>query len=86
MVQSMKIFPNPFSSSTMIEYEIENTATVNLSVYNHLGQRVAVLLNERQGAGKHTVAWDAKGLPEGIYYCRLQVGDEIGTGKLILMK
>ena len=59
---------------------------VNISIFNHLGQRVDVLVDEKQSSGKHQVTWNAEGLPEGVYICRLQAGDEIGTAKLILMK
>jgi hypothetical protein len=59
---------------------------VKITVYNHLGQEVAVLVNERQGTGEHRVIWNAQGLPEGVYVCRLQAGGESGSVKLVLIK
>ena len=78
-------YPNPFMESTVIEYELEKEGEISLMVYNQFGQQVAVLTNERQGAGKHRVAWDASGLPTGIYYLRLTTNDLrlTTTGKLV---
>ena len=64
-------YPNPFFDFTTLEYELEHSANVNLSIYNHLGQQVAVLVNEEKTEGTYLVKWDAEGLPAGIYYYRL---------------
>ena len=52
------------------------TAKVNLSIYNHLGQEVAVLVVRRQTAGRQQVRWEAEGMPAGIYFYRLAVGSQ----------
>ena len=66
-------YPNPFSNFTTLEYDLEQSANVNLSIYNHLGQWVVVLADEVQAAGRHQVQWNAVGLPSGIYYYRLTI-------------
>ena len=65
---------------------LEDDGVVRLTVFNNLGQEVAVLVNEGQSAGEHRIVSDAKGLPEGVYVCRLQAGGESGVVKLIKMK
>jgi hypothetical protein len=65
--------PNPFTGFTILEYELDQSETVNLSVYNHLGQRVAVLVKGEQAAGRQQVQWNAEGLPNGVYYYRLSI-------------
>jgi len=82
---SVVSYPNPFSDYTTLEYELEHEVTVKLSIYNHLGQRVAVLVDGEQAAGKHQVQWNAEGLPTGIYYCQLStVNCQLTTcGKLV---
>jgi hypothetical protein len=67
----VKSFPNPFSDFTTIEFELEHNATVNLSIYNHLGQQVALLVKEDQAKGSQHVVWDAEEQPAGVYYFRL---------------
>jgi carboxyl-terminal processing protease len=79
------VYPNPFSKTTTLEYELEYSATVYLSIYNHLGQQVAVLMEGKQPAGKQWVQWDAAGMPAGIYFYRLTTNDyRLTTGKLVL--
>ena len=83
-------YPNPFNPSTMIEYSLEKAAQVSLKVYNLLGREVATLVNGRQEAGRHTVAFDAArgsiNLSSGVYFYRLEAGSFVSTKKLILMK
>ena len=81
---SVVSFPNPFTGSTTLEYELVHSANVNLSIYNYLGQRVAVLMDGEQAAGKQIMRWEAEGMPSGIYYYRLTTNDyRLTTGKLV---
>jgi len=79
-------YPNPFNPSTTIEYGLPQDTYVRLEVFNVLGERVNVLTDGVQDAGYHSVVFDARGLPSGIYFYRLQAGDFVDTKKLILMK
>jgi hypothetical protein len=78
-------YPNPFSSSTSIQYQIQNTSFVTLKVYDILGNEVATLVNEEKSAGMHEVNFKPSGLGNGIYYYRLQVGDLVQSKKLIIL-
>ena len=83
---SMKIFPNPFSTSTSIEYTLKNPGKVVLAVFNHLGQQIETLVNHPQQKGKHQVTWNAEGQPAGIYFYRLQAGEQQATGKMVVIR
>jgi len=60
-------FPNPFSENATIVYQIPYDGKVTLQVYNVLGKLVAEMKNDLQPKGKHTVVFDAEGLPSGLY-------------------
>jgi hypothetical protein len=79
-------YPNPFNPTTHIEYSIPLTGKVSLKVFNALGQEVATLFDGIQNSGKYIATFDAKGLPSGVYVCRLQSGGVSLTQKLVLMK
>jgi hypothetical protein len=79
-------YPNPFNPSTIINYQLSMTSDVELSIYNLLGQKVAVLVSEKQTAGRHLVEWNASGFPSGIYYYQLEAGDYREIKKMILLR
>ncbi|HGY55267.1 MAG TPA: T9SS type A sorting domain-containing protein [Caldithrix abyssi] len=80
-------YPNPFNPKTTINYELSITNYVELNIYNVLGQKVAVLVSEKQQPGSYKVEWNASGFASGIYYYRLKTEqDFIQTRKLVILK
>lgn len=67
-----QVFPNPFSQRATIEIRLEDPAAIRLSIYDVLGRRVAVLVDETLSAGVHTVDIDGTGLSPGVYACVLE--------------
>jgi len=64
-------FPNPFTANTTISFTLPAAGTIDLTVYNVLGQVVRTLLHDPADAGSHEVAFNAGLLPAGIYYYQL---------------
>jgi CubicO group peptidase (beta-lactamase class C family) len=79
-------YPNPFNHITMIRYQLPEACDVKLSIYNLLGQEIAILINENKTAGSHEIKWSAEGLPSGVYFCRLQGSNFTETKKFVLLK
>ena len=79
-------YPNPFNPRTVINYELQITNKVELSIYNLLGRRVATLVDEKQNAGYHQVEWDASGFAAGVYFYQLRAGSFQDVRKMILLK
>jgi hypothetical protein len=79
-------FPNPFNSSTIIEYQINITSFVSVKVYDVLGKEIAILVNEEKYAGNYLVRFNSIGLPSGIYFYRFHAGKFIETRKMVLTK
>lgn len=86
-------FPNPFNPRTVISYQLPArsaggpiSSSIELSIYNLLGQKVATLVSESQPAGIYKVEWDATGLASGVYLYRLEAGEFVQSKKLILMR
>jgi len=79
-------YPNPFNPTTNITFGLPESSQVRLEIYNLLGQRVAVLVNERRSAGRYTVQFDASRYSSGVYIYHLKAGSFSQTRKMLLMK
>ncbi len=79
-------YPNPFNPTTMIHYQLPEAGSVQLTVFNTLGQKVATLVNEKQIAGGHHVAFNAAHLSSGLYYYRLDANGLTQVRKMLLVK
>ncbi|MGE5430773.1 MAG: T9SS type A sorting domain-containing protein [Syntrophomonadaceae bacterium] len=79
-------YPDPFNSSTTINYSVKLDGVIRISVYNILGSRVAVILDAYKSAGNYTVRYNGNNLPGGVYFYKLESGGNILTKKFILLK
>jgi hypothetical protein len=84
-------YPNPFNPITKIKYTIPSEGTslmksVQLKVYDVLGNEVATLVNEEKRAGNYEITFNAANLPSGIYFYQLKAGEFVSTKKLMLLK
>ncbi len=79
-------YPNPFNPTTTIKFSVPKNGMVTLKVYNLLGQEVATLVNGEMNAGSYKVTFDASKLGSGVYFYKLQAGNNSATKKMILLK
>lgn len=84
--QLSRNFPNPFNQNTAIQFSLPKAGQVKLLVFDLLGKEIQILMDESRNPGKHTVKWNAQGLPGDIYLYRLETKGRTETGKLILQK
>lgn len=84
-------YPNPFNPTCTINYRIQKSGDVKITVYNSLGQKVKTLVNELKNSGEYSVIWDGTDeyqnpLSNGQYFYTLRIGDFVSTKKMILLK
>lgn len=79
-------FPNPFNPSTVISFQLEKHSKVKLVVFDALGRTIETLFEGNKSIGKHSVTFDAKSLPSGLYYYSLTVDGFQTSQKMILLK
>ncbi|MBR9974052.1 MAG: T9SS type A sorting domain-containing protein, partial [Bacteroidetes bacterium] len=75
--------PNPFNTSTVIEYAIAEEGVADLRVYDRMGREAAVLVSGQQTAGRHRVSLDGARLRPGVYFAVLRSGTEQVVRKLL---
>jgi len=83
-------YPNPFNPTSRIRYTVASgggtRAHVTLTVHDLLGRELSVLINEALEPGSYEATFDARGLPSGVYICRLRSGASAESAKLVLMR
>lgn len=79
-------FPNPFNSSTKIQFQIIKSDFTKLSVYNILGEEINILVNRFLQPGKYEIDFTSLNLASGVYFYRLTAGDFTQTRSMILIK
>ena len=83
--------PNPFNGTTLIRYETPRDTHVRMAVYNVLGQRVRLLVDESMTSGQHTARWDGtndagRQLASGVYLYRLESLGRAANRKVLLLR
>lgn len=87
------VYPNPFCRETTIEFSLNKTEKVSISVYNELGQLIKTLVIENSvNPGKFKLVWDGTDnsgskAANGIYlYSISNQNKVIKSGKIILKR
>lgn len=79
-------YPNPFNPTTNISFTVNTTGIVKLTIYNAQGKEVSKLVNDLVEPGTYDVTFNGQNLASGIYYYTLQVGNNVVTKKMNLIK
>lgn len=76
--------PNPFKESVNIGYHLAEVATVELTIFSQLGQKIHTLVQQKkQEAGTYNAQWNAHNLPKGIYYYQFKINEKHISKKII---
>lgn len=80
-------YPNPFNARTRITYSLPEKVHVTLKIVDVTGSIVSTLVDGVRTAGKHSVTFDAREIPTGMYFFQIRAGSEFAqTRKMILTK
>jgi hypothetical protein len=84
-------FPNPFNPQTTISYGLAVPAEVSIMIHDILGKPVCTLWEGQQEAGHHSLQWygtddSGNSVDTGVYLCRIQLGDNSKTIKMVYLK
>ncbi|MFN3444164.1 MAG: T9SS type A sorting domain-containing protein [Bacteroidia bacterium] len=82
----LTVYPNPFSTTTQISYNLPAAAQTTVEVYDIVGKKVAELFDGKQTEGVQQITFDrtAFNLTNGMYFVKIKVGDSIITQKVLV--
>jgi hypothetical protein len=79
-------YPNPFNLSTVIGYNLSRPASVQIDIYDVQGRKLRSLTPGNQTPGHYKVTWEAEEVASGIYFYKIQAGDNTQTKKMLLLR
>jgi hypothetical protein len=84
LARAMQLYPNPATNSATLAYNLENAASLKVTIVNAIGQEV-MTLNEAS-ALRGEIALDLAGLKEGLYFVRISDGNELAVKRLMIQR
>ena len=80
------IWPNPFNSTTQINYSVPISGNIEFSIFDQNGRFIQSLVNGNHQPGRYNVSFSADNLSTGIYFIQMHTPTGNRTGKLMLIK
>ena len=85
-ISIISAYPNPFNPITNIEFALNSSSDINISIYDVNGRLIETLIDDSFYRGFYSVDWNASAYPSGVYFIRIISGDTSDIQKLVLMK
>ena len=79
-------FPNPFNSTVNINFTVPDYDEISIDIYNLNGRLLTNLIDHYYYPGYHSINWNAKSYPSGVYFIKMQASDFLETQKVMLLK
>ena len=76
--------PNPSGDQVKIAFSLGLDGPARLEVFDAGGRRIALLFDEALPSGGYEATWDASGHGSGVYWLRLQSGEEVFSGRVVV--
>ncbi len=81
---NLRVYPNPASSTTTLDYALTDASNVTLQVYDMNGRLLSSLDKGRQSSGQHSLQMNVQNMKSGVYMIRIITNKSTNTAKLIV--
>lgn len=78
-----QIIPNPISSDMKFNFKLNNKEQISIEIIDLLGNQQEIILQEELNSGYHSIQTNISYLPNGIYFCRTQIGNKTIIKKIV---
>ena len=85
-IQINQNYPNPFNPSTTISFAVPMSQKATITIFDITGKKVSTLIDGVVPAGTNSFQFNGSGLPSGIYFYRIQVGQISEVRRMVLLK
>ena len=82
-ISGFDVFPNPFTNSATIEFSVDQTQDISISVMNMLGETIGLLESKTYGPGVYQKPLDGNKLPSGVYFINVKTNGVSNVKKVI---
>lgn len=82
--EDVSIRPNPVTNNANIEFSLNNSANVNIAVFDILGKKVKNIYSGNMTGGSQNVNVNVSELNKGVYFVKLQINSEVVIKKIIV--
>ncbi len=80
----ISVYPNPFKNNAEIDYNVIEGANVKLVIYNAVGQRMEVLVDEYKTAGNYTFNLNTSNFTSGVYSCEIIINGKTSNFQKVI--
>lgn len=80
----LKAYPNPFSGSTTISFELQKSQEVAFSLMDYTGRVVDIIEMTSYPAGENHITYNNAALQPGVYLLTVQYGNTIENVRLVV--
>jgi len=88
---NIKVSPNPLSANSKLEFDLDESSNVNITVINAFGQTVTTLVDGFKTKGQHTIllsgsSFNTNKLAAGVYFLKANINGALSTQQLVVQK
>lgn len=80
------VYPNPFNTSTTINYSLSEASNVEITIFDLYGRSIKQLVNEKLPAGAYEVEWSPNDAANGIYVVAMRAGRDVSFKQIVLQR
>jgi hypothetical protein len=84
--QSLRIVPNPASDNSTIQFSLGTSGTATFTIVSALGETVSAPVSFSGTEGSHSINLNARDLPNGVYFVRMAIGNQVYTSKFTIAR
>ena len=82
----INIYPNPFNPSTQVEFRLEQSQNIKISVFNAKGELIDIISDKKYEAGFQSINWTPKNISSGLYIISIKSNNIINNHKVLFLK